>query len=76
MIPQTVDTTLTITGAQSARTWHARLPNGRAVLAFRPEEAPAPALEPGQQVPARLTVCDFSRALILTGEEGGAQAAE
>lgn len=69
MIPQTVDTTLTITRMQSDRTWHAQLPNGRAVLAFRPTESAPLILEPGSQVAARLTVCDFSRALILTGDE-------
>ncbi len=69
MIPQTVDTLLTIEGAQSARAWHARLPNGRAVLAFRPEESAPLILEPGAKARARLTVCDFSRALVLVEEE-------
>ena len=69
MIPQTVETRLTIEAAHSARTWQARLPNGRPVLAFRPEEVPPLELPPGAQPRALLTVCDFSRALVLAEDE-------
>ncbi|MCW0216876.1 MAG: hypothetical protein OJI67_01015 [Prosthecobacter sp.] len=65
MIPETVDTVVTIQTPHSDRTWHAALPNGRLVLAFRPEEVEPIELEVGTQVPARLTVYDFSRALLL-----------
>ncbi len=65
MIPETVDTIVTIQDQHCPRTWHAALPNGRAVLAFRPEEEAPILLEPGTKVPARLTVADFSRALLL-----------
>lgn len=65
MIPETVDTTVTIRQQHSPRTWHATLPNGCPVMAFRPEESEPVELETGAQVPARLTVADFSRALIL-----------
>lgn len=73
MIPLTVDTTLDIISPQTERTWHARLPNGRPVLAFRPTDSPILELAVGARVPARLTVGDFSRALILTKEESSAQ---
>lgn len=69
MIPQTVETRLTIDAVHSARTWQARLPNGRPVLAFRPDEAPPLELAPGAQPRALLTVCDFSRALVLAEGE-------
>lgn len=65
MIPETVDTTVTLQSQHSDRTWHATLPNGRPILAFRPEEAEPVSLELGTQVPARLTVADFSRAQML-----------
>lgn len=68
MIPETVDTTVTIRSKHSERTWHALLPNGRPVLAFRPTDTALVTLQEGQQVPARLTVADFSRALLLLGE--------
>lgn len=64
-IPETVDTLVTIQQVHSERTWHATLPNGRPVLAFREEEAAIITLEPGAQVLARLTVADFSRAQLL-----------
>lgn len=65
MIPETVETTVTIRQPHCPRTWHAELPNGRVVMAFRPEEAELITLEPGTKVPTRLTVADFSRALLL-----------
>lgn len=65
MIPETVETTVTIQAQHSERTWYATLPNGRSILAFRHEEEAVISLEVGQQVPARLTVADFSRALLL-----------
>lgn len=64
-IPETVETTVTIRSPHCPRTWHATLPNGREVLAFRPEEEEPILLDSGTQVPARLTVADFSRALLL-----------
>lgn len=69
MIPQTVETRVTIDVALSSRTWRAHLPNGRPVLAFRPEDAPPLELAAGAQPRALLTVCDFSRALVLAEEE-------
>ncbi|TDU69396.1 hypothetical protein EI77_03049 [Prosthecobacter fusiformis] len=65
MIPETVETTVTIQSQHCARTWHASLPNGRSVMAFRSEEDAPILLDPGTQVPARLTVADFSRAELL-----------
>lgn len=67
MIPETVDTLVTIVRPHTPRTWQATLPNGRPVIAFRPEDAALLELAAGEQVPARLTVADFSRALILLG---------
>lgn len=65
MIPETVDATVTILSQHCPRTWHATLPNGRQVMAFRPEELEPIPLEVGAQITARLTVADFSRALLL-----------
>jgi len=65
MIPETVETTVIIQSQHCPRTWHASLPNGHVVIAFRPEEAELITLEPGIQAPVRLTVSDFSRALLL-----------
>ncbi len=72
MIPQTLETRITIDASRCGRTWQARLPNGRPVLAFRPEGARSLELAPGQQVRALLTVCDFSRALVLAEDESAA----
>jgi hypothetical protein len=63
-IPETVEGLVTIQSAHSHRTWHATLPNGKAVIAFIHEEDPPLTLAAGDRVPVRLTVSDFSRALI------------
>lgn len=65
MIPETVETLVTIQSQHCPRTWHALLPNGRPVMAFRPEEEAPITLEIGAKLPARLTVADFSRAQLL-----------
>ncbi len=65
MIPEYVETTVIITQPHSERTWHATLPNGRPVLAFRDEGEPLIELVPGQSVAVQMTVSDFSRALVL-----------
>ncbi|MEN3941953.1 hypothetical protein WJU23_11710 [Prosthecobacter sp. SYSU 5D2] len=65
MIPETVETTVTIQSQHCPRTWHAALPNGCVVMAFRSEDVPEIQLEPGSKVPVRLTVADFSRAELL-----------
>lgn len=65
MIPEYVETEVIIESAHSPRTWHAMLPNGKRVMAFVEEEAGAPTLEPGARVRVRLSVSDFSRALLL-----------
>jgi hypothetical protein len=63
-IPETVDGQVTILAQHSHRTWHATLPNGKEVIAFINEEDPPLTLEIGAKVPVRMTVSDFSRALI------------
>lgn len=63
-IPETVDGQVTILAQHSHRTWHATLPNGKEVIAFIDEDAPPLTLEIGAKVPVRMTVSDFSRALI------------
>jgi hypothetical protein len=63
-IPETVDGQVTILAQHSHRTWHAKLPNGKEVIAFINEEDPPLTLEIGAKVPVRMTVSDFSRALI------------
>ena len=65
MILETVETDIVIRQNHSPRTWHASLPNGKLVIAFVPESQQPPALEAGAKVRARLTVTDFSRALII-----------
>lgn len=69
MIPETVETIVTIRSQHTERTWQAQLPNGRPVMAFRPTDTELVILQEGQQVPARLTVADFSRALLLIAED-------
>ncbi len=65
MIPEIVETEVVIREAHTHRTWHATLPNGKIIIAFVDEGEPDRTLPNGTTVRARLTVGDFSRALIL-----------
>lgn len=65
MIPSTVTTELILVQPQSGRIWSARLPNGRPVTAFRPQDEPPLDLRPGGRALAILSVCDFSQARLL-----------
>jgi hypothetical protein len=65
MIPETVETTVTIQSQHCPRTWRATLANGCVVMAFRSEDLPEIQLELGSQVPVRMTVADFSRAELV-----------
>ncbi len=65
MIPVTVPTLVTILRQHTERAWHATLPNGRAVIAFRNHDEPTVTLAPGDRVAVELQVGDFSQAHIL-----------
>ena len=65
MIPETVPTQVTILRQHTERAWHATLPNGRAVIAFRANDEPTVALSPGDLAAVELRVGDFSQAHIL-----------
>jgi len=65
MIPEYVETLVTVKSQHTHRTWHATLPNGKEIIAFVDEGLPALTLAAGQQVRVQITVSDFSRALIL-----------
>jgi hypothetical protein len=62
MIPSQVHTHVTLIEPHDERTWHAKLPNGKAVIAFRFQHESKLVLKPGERVPASLSVCDFSQA--------------
>ena len=65
MIPVTVASEVTILSQHSARTWHATLPNGKPVMAFRTQHEETLHLEPGQKAAVELSVADFSQAHLL-----------
>lgn len=65
MIPETVVTQVKIQHQHTDRAWHATLPNGRNVIAFRDVDEPALALSAGQYACAELRVTDFSQAHII-----------
>jgi hypothetical protein len=65
MIPVTVPTHVTILRQHTERAWHATLPNGRAVIAFRNHDEPTVTLMPGDRVAVELQVGDFSQAHIV-----------
>ncbi len=62
MIPSQVYTHVTLMSPHDERTWHAQLPNGKPVIAFRLQHESRLALQAGDVVPASLSVCDFSQA--------------
>lgn len=65
MIPETVQTQVTILSQHTDRAWHASLPNGRAVIAFRANDEPTVQLSSGNVIAVELRVTDFSQAHIL-----------
>jgi hypothetical protein len=65
MIPETVQTQVTIVSQHTERAWHATLANGRAVIAFRANDEPTVVLSPGDLTAVELRVTDFSQAHIL-----------
>lgn len=71
MIPITVPAEVTILSQHSDRTWHATLPNGKHVIAFRTPDEPTLPLQPGDRAPAELSVGDFSQAHVLTSPTKG-----
>ncbi len=71
MIPVTVPSTVTILGQHNDRTWHATLPNGKKVIAFRTlDEATLP-LAIGDLAHVELNVGDFSQAHVLLSPSAG-----
>lgn len=62
MIPTQVHTRVTLLRPHDERTWHAELPNGKTIIAFRLQHESKLNLNPGDSVPASLSVCDFSQA--------------
>jgi len=71
MIPDTVPAEVTILSQHSDRTWHATLPNGKAVIAFRTPDESTLTLAPGERAPVELSVSDFSRAHLVIGTAVG-----
>lgn len=65
MIPVTVITEVTIQDRHCPRSWHATLPNGRKVIAFRTQHEPTLELSPGDKAQAELSVGDFSQAHLI-----------
>ncbi|MBV6500053.1 MAG: hypothetical protein CJBNEKGG_02520 [Prosthecobacter sp.] len=65
MIPVTVITEVIIQERHCPRSWHATLPNGRKVIAFRTQHEPTLQLSPGDKAQAELSVGDFSQAHLI-----------
>ena len=64
-----IETTAVIQSGINERTWHATLPNGKMILAFRrPKQAQsAPELHPGDKVTVSLSLLDFSKGEVVEG---------
>lgn len=59
--PERIHASVVIEEILTDRTWHARLPNGKQILAFTRPRSPQHTFRIGDQIEVWMTVEDFSR---------------
>lgn len=59
--PERIPASVVIEEVLTDRTWHARLPNGKQILAFARPRSPQRTLNVGDRIEVWMTVEDFSR---------------